>query len=127
MRTIFLAVSLMVCTSSFTQNGMQDYIPVSTKQTGNVKIFVEPFRTYIYNVDFIEDAVIYDTEIDNVLSEFQRILIENNVCFKSFDMDEMFETINREGYIQLSYKKRGIEYIATIQDEYGQIIVINEQ
>jgi hypothetical protein len=127
MRTIFLAASLMIGMTSVAQKGMNDYASVDVKPSGDAKVFVTTFGTYIYNVEFIEDANIYDIEIEGVLAEYYRILEENDVKFKVRSMDELFDMINTNGFIYIKHIKDGIEYIVTIQDTSGEIIVITEQ
>lgn len=127
MRTIFLAVSLMIGMTSVAQKGMNDYTVVDFKPKGDSKVFVRTFGTYIYNVEFIEDLNIYDIEIEGVLSEYYRILEENNVKFKIHSMEELFQMVNDNGFVYIKNIKDGIEYTITIQDTSGEIIVIAKQ
>lgn len=127
MKAIVLSAVLMVGMTSFAQKGMNDYTSVSLKPDGNVKVFVETFRTYVFNIDFIEDGSIYDTEIEKLMSEYYRILTANDIKFRTYSMKELFDMINRNNFIFFHYIKDGIEYTVTIQDTSGEIIVITEQ
>jgi hypothetical protein len=127
MRTIFLAASLMIGMTSVAQRGMNDYASVDFKPEGNVKVYVETFKTYVYNVEFVEDAIIFDTEMEMMLSEYHRILTENGIKFRKYTTEELFKIIDDNGFVYFHHIKDGIEYTVTIQDTSGEIIVITEQ
>lgn len=129
MRTTIFSVAafLMIGLTTVAQRGMDDYASVQVKPNGNSKVFVETFKTYIFNVDFIEDGTIYDEEIDQIATEFYRILSENNISYKKTTMADFFNMVDENGYISVTYKKNGIEYILTIQDTSGEVMVITEQ
>lgn len=127
MRTVILTVVLMIGLTSLGQKGMSEYASVDFKPNGNVKVFVKTFKTYVYNVDFIEDAMIFDTEIELLMNEYYRILDANYISVKRKNMNELFDMINKDGYISIVNEKNCIEYFVTIQDTSGEIIVITHQ